>query len=174
MILTNAGSRRSLISPARAGRMSCSCSLSCMDRTIRVMRRRRRSTALGLGATLVGDRRDGPDKGWTVLADPKGNEFCVLTRYAPPAETPLPPQTEPLARRGKRQERPEHLASRKTRPVRLLGRDAAKTPRHRGETWPDGVTLSKSCKTRWAWRRHHSRRPCGEVAEFSLTCLTQE
>ena len=33
---------------------------------------------LELGATLVDDRRDGPDKGWAVLADPEGNEFCVL------------------------------------------------------------------------------------------------
>jgi hypothetical protein len=37
---------------------------------------------LGLGATLVDDRRRG-DKGWAVLADPEGNEFCVLTRYQP-------------------------------------------------------------------------------------------
>jgi hypothetical protein len=37
---------------------------------------------LGLGATLVDDRRAG-DKGWAVLADPEGNEFCVLTRYRP-------------------------------------------------------------------------------------------
>ncbi len=37
---------------------------------------------LGLGATLVDDRRNG-DKGWAVLADPEGNEFCVLTRYVP-------------------------------------------------------------------------------------------
>jgi Glyoxalase-like domain len=37
---------------------------------------------LGLGATLVDDRRKG-DKGWAVLADPEGNEFCVLTPYRP-------------------------------------------------------------------------------------------
>ncbi len=37
---------------------------------------------LGLGATLVDDRRNG-DKGWAVLADPEGNEFCVLGRYQP-------------------------------------------------------------------------------------------
>lgn len=36
---------------------------------------------LGLGATLVDDLRDG-DQGWAVLADPEGNEFCVLTRRA--------------------------------------------------------------------------------------------
>ncbi|WP_380164030.1 VOC family protein [Jannaschia sp. R86511] len=36
---------------------------------------------LGLGATLVGDLRDG-DTGWAVLADPEGNEFCVLSTRA--------------------------------------------------------------------------------------------
>ncbi|GAA4128288.1 VOC family protein [Nocardioides fonticola] len=34
---------------------------------------------LAHGATLVHDLRDG-EKGWAVLADPEGNEFCVLTR----------------------------------------------------------------------------------------------
>ena len=37
---------------------------------------------LALGATMYDDRRDG-DRGWAVLADPEGNEFCVLTRYQP-------------------------------------------------------------------------------------------
>ena len=34
----------------------------------------------GLGATEVGDHRGqyGPGTGWVVLADPEGNEFCVL------------------------------------------------------------------------------------------------
>ncbi len=36
---------------------------------------------LGLGATMFDDRRTAPDKGWAVLADPEGNEFCVLTRH---------------------------------------------------------------------------------------------
>ena len=37
---------------------------------------------LGLGATQVGDfRRDG-GMGWVTLADPEGNEFCIL-RAAP-------------------------------------------------------------------------------------------
>ncbi|WP_166138025.1 VOC family protein [Nocardioides ochotonae] len=36
---------------------------------------------LGLGATLVADLREG-DRGWAVLADPEGNEFCVLARTA--------------------------------------------------------------------------------------------
>ena len=40
---------------------------------------------LGLGATLVNDLRKG-DTGWAVLADPEGNEFCVLTRYQPSVE----------------------------------------------------------------------------------------
>jgi hypothetical protein len=33
---------------------------------------------LGIGATMVNDLRR-PDGGWAVLADPEGNEFCVLT-----------------------------------------------------------------------------------------------
>ncbi len=37
---------------------------------------------LGLGATLVDDLREG-EKGWAVLADPEGNEFCILTPYRP-------------------------------------------------------------------------------------------
>ncbi len=36
---------------------------------------------LDLGATIVNDLRT-PDSGWAVLADPEGNEFCVLTRQA--------------------------------------------------------------------------------------------
>ncbi|WP_030762920.1 MULTISPECIES: VOC family protein [unclassified Streptomyces] len=33
---------------------------------------------LRLGATLVVDRRQSDGAGWAVLADPEGNEFCVL------------------------------------------------------------------------------------------------
>ncbi|CAM5524236.1 VOC family protein [Streptomyces aurantiogriseus] len=33
---------------------------------------------LGLGATLAVDRREPGGAGWAVLADPEGNEFCVL------------------------------------------------------------------------------------------------
>ncbi len=40
---------------------------------------------LGLGATLVDDLRQG-ERGWAVLADPEGNEFCVLTPYRPSTE----------------------------------------------------------------------------------------
>ncbi|MEV7889670.1 VOC family protein [Streptomyces sp. NPDC002817] len=33
---------------------------------------------LGLGATLVADHRNPDGSGWAILADPEGNEFCVL------------------------------------------------------------------------------------------------
>lgn len=33
---------------------------------------------LELGATVVDDRRELSDGGWVVLADPEGNEFCIL------------------------------------------------------------------------------------------------
>ncbi|MDT7842090.1 VOC family protein [Streptomyces justiciae] len=33
---------------------------------------------LGLGATFVADHREPDGSGWAVLADPEGNEFCVL------------------------------------------------------------------------------------------------
>lgn len=33
---------------------------------------------VGLGATLVSDQRRPGGAGWAVLADPEGNEFCVL------------------------------------------------------------------------------------------------
>jgi predicted enzyme related to lactoylglutathione lyase len=37
---------------------------------------------LGIGATLVDDRRNPDGTGWAVLADPEGNEFCVLRSAA--------------------------------------------------------------------------------------------
>ncbi|MGC2168413.1 MAG: VOC family protein [Acidimicrobiales bacterium] len=37
---------------------------------------------IGLGATIVDDRRGLVDGGWVVLADPEGNEFCVLSTSA--------------------------------------------------------------------------------------------
>jgi hypothetical protein len=40
---------------------------------------------IGLGASLVADLRKG-DRGWAVLADPEGNEFCVLTPYQPASD----------------------------------------------------------------------------------------
>ena len=38
---------------------------------------------LGLGATMVDDRRELKDGSWAVLADPEGNEFCILMTPAP-------------------------------------------------------------------------------------------
>ncbi|MFD4898462.1 VOC family protein [Streptomyces sp. NPDC058411] len=43
---------------------------------------------LGLGATLVADRRKPDGSGWAVLADPEGNEFCVLRSESDRAATP--------------------------------------------------------------------------------------
>ena len=39
---------------------------------------------LGLGATRADIGQRG-DEGWHVLADPEGNEFCLLRRRLPPA-----------------------------------------------------------------------------------------
>jgi len=42
---------------------------------------------LALGAALVDDRRRPDGTGWAVLADPEGNEFCVLRSAAERAAT---------------------------------------------------------------------------------------
>ncbi|WP_369182042.1 VOC family protein [Streptomyces sp. Y1] len=42
---------------------------------------------LALGATLVADRRKPDGAGWAVLADPEGNEFCVLRSASDRAAT---------------------------------------------------------------------------------------
>ena len=42
---------------------------------------------LGLGATLVTDHRNPDGCGWAVLADPEGNEFCVLRSESDRAAT---------------------------------------------------------------------------------------
>lgn len=36
----------------------------------------------GLGASVVADRRNPDGSGWVVLADPEGNEFCILRSKA--------------------------------------------------------------------------------------------
>ena len=41
----------------------------------------------GLGATLVDDLRNPDGSGWAVLADPEGNEFCVLRSESDRAAT---------------------------------------------------------------------------------------
>jgi catechol 2,3-dioxygenase-like lactoylglutathione lyase family enzyme len=45
---------------------------------------------LAHGATVYDDQRDihGPGIGWMVLADPEGNEFCILRSEAERAATP--------------------------------------------------------------------------------------
>ncbi|GAB2879800.1 VOC family protein [Streptomyces mayteni] len=45
---------------------------------------------LGIGASLVADRRRPDGWGWAVLADPEGNEFCVLLAEAERAALPAP------------------------------------------------------------------------------------
>jgi len=42
---------------------------------------------LALGATEVADRRRPDGSGWVVLADPEGNEFCILRSEAERAAT---------------------------------------------------------------------------------------
>lgn len=41
-----------------------------------------------LGATTVDDRRNADGTGWVVLADPEGNEFCILRSTAEVAAGP--------------------------------------------------------------------------------------
>ena len=43
---------------------------------------------LGLGATLVADRREANGLGWVTLADPEGNQFCILRSEAEAAANP--------------------------------------------------------------------------------------
>ncbi len=37
---------------------------------------------VGLGATQLDDQRNEDGTGWVVLADPEGNEFCILRSQA--------------------------------------------------------------------------------------------
>lgn len=48
------------------------------------------SRLLELGAREVSDHRGkyGPGTGWVVLADPEGNEFCILRSEAEVADSP--------------------------------------------------------------------------------------
>ncbi|WP_127500950.1 VOC family protein [Actinoplanes solisilvae] len=41
----------------------------------------------GLGANVVADHRNDDGTGWVVLADPEGNEFCILRSEAELAVT---------------------------------------------------------------------------------------
>jgi predicted enzyme related to lactoylglutathione lyase len=42
---------------------------------------------LGLGAAFVADHRTPDGSGWAILADPEGNEFCVLRSESDRAAT---------------------------------------------------------------------------------------
>jgi len=46
------------------------------------------SRLIELGATTVVDRRNPDGTGWVVLADPEGNEFCILRSNAEVATGP--------------------------------------------------------------------------------------
>ena len=48
---------------------------------------------LTLGATTVDDLRRPDGSGWVVLADPEGNEFCILRSDAERAEADRAPAT---------------------------------------------------------------------------------
>ena len=43
-----------------------------------------------LGAAAIDDRRNADGTGWVVLADPEGNEFCILRSEAEVAATRSP------------------------------------------------------------------------------------
>ncbi len=45
---------------------------------------------LALGATQVGDFREADGTGWVTLADPEGNEFCILRSDDELARGPRP------------------------------------------------------------------------------------
>jgi hypothetical protein len=45
---------------------------------------------LSHGATQVADRRTPDGLGWVVLADPEGNEFCILRSLAEAEASPAP------------------------------------------------------------------------------------
>jgi predicted enzyme related to lactoylglutathione lyase len=49
-----------------------------------------------LGAALVGDFRNPDGTGWVVLADPEGNEFCVLRSNAERAASADPDDAHPV------------------------------------------------------------------------------
>mgnify|MGYP001164247028 FL=1 len=50
----------------------------------------------GLGATIIQDCRQGDGRGWVVLADPEGNEFCILRSDAERQAAGVPAQAEPI------------------------------------------------------------------------------
>lgn len=63
---------------SRAGKNRLHLDVSPIDRTTEAEVTR----LLTLGATRT-DVGQGPDRNWVVMADPEGNEFCVLRTLAP-------------------------------------------------------------------------------------------
>ncbi len=53
---------------------------------------------LALGATMVDDRRQPDGTGWAVLADPEGNELCIVRSAAERDDIATPEPTEPVRR----------------------------------------------------------------------------
>ncbi|MGW1927208.1 VOC family protein [Streptomyces massasporeus] len=68
---------------AKAGKNRVHLDLQPQDRT----RDEEIERLLGLGATLLDDRRNPDGTGWATLGDPEGNEFCVERSAAERAAT---------------------------------------------------------------------------------------
>ena len=99
---------------------------------------------LELGATLVDDRREPGGSGWVVLADPEGNEFCLLRSRAERLTSPEAAADEQLRGRldqaddnqlrllGHARRRLAEIAAQRKRLERDLSVLAAKSPAHPG------------------------------------------
>ncbi len=77
MIFSPDGSHRILfidVPDAKAAPNRVHFDLRPVDRT----RDAEHDRVLALGATDIDDRRTPDGKGWFVMADPEGNEFCIL------------------------------------------------------------------------------------------------
>jgi hypothetical protein len=89
MILSRDGSHRLLfieVPEGKAGKNRIHLDLEPVEAT----RDDELARLLGHGATVVADLRGlrGPGTGWVVLADPEGNEFCILRGAAERAQAP--------------------------------------------------------------------------------------
>ena len=133
---------------------------------------------LELGATQVFDMRGefGPGTGWVVLADPEGNEFCILRSVAeveaatPPQpmvpesfEVPLPPDTELFAFEvlGPEHNEPDLAAWTSSVPF-IQG-----LPGWQGSSWPSRVyTAEENLADLVRHRDRHGRR-----LDFAWTVL---
>ncbi len=81
MVFSVDGSHRILfieVPDAKTGRNRIHLDLRPVERT----RDEERDHVLSLGATDVDDCRTADGRGWFVMADPEGNEFCILRSTA--------------------------------------------------------------------------------------------